>query len=214
MKILLSITLAALPAFAHGQLSSGEYNGLLLAVDHATGIITGYYENHAGADPESGEPMFSCIFYLRGDIAGEPPYAVTTWYPGETDPNQVIAGTLAIAPPESEPEVTLKLADEHGGCGNVDHFAEDSGAFFPLGGAGDWREIRIVAKKACLHGEPSDSNELDVCLAAGEPVQVLESRSGWVRILSPVEADAATQMWLKENVLHPAMPPETDTDPS
>jgi hypothetical protein len=46
------------------QVSSGDYEGLLIGTDPANRIITGYYENYTGFDETSGKPLFSCIFYL------------------------------------------------------------------------------------------------------------------------------------------------------
>ena len=82
MKILLtSITLLWLSNISFSQtIQSGEYDSVLkLAYDSTTKKLTGYYENYSGLDEATGNPKFSCIFYIQGTITGSL-FAVDTYY--------------------------------------------------------------------------------------------------------------------------------------
>lgn len=82
---------------------SGVYDSLTLAVEG--GAVSGVFaEERGGAD---GMPSFSCIFLLRGRLAGVRA-EVETWFPGEPER---IRGSLAFTPEGA----ALTLAEDHGG---------------------------------------------------------------------------------------------------
>jgi hypothetical protein len=186
----------ALPITASGGaaagLSSGGFDGLLLAVD-ADGRITGYYRNATG----DGE-RFTCIFSISGHL-GNGPSRVLTWYPLDTDDKDVIEGVLEQT---RSGGVALKLREEHGGCGNVQPFA-DTPQSFERSRMEKWIAIRVVAaKKAHFHDQPSDGTRRKAYAVRGDGVGVLERRPGWSRAEL-----GKTSGWIREQDLAPADPP-------
>ncbi|MES1181305.1 MAG: hypothetical protein ABUL44_00775, partial [Flavobacterium sp.] len=124
-NVLATITLSLLSTILFGQIPvSGEYDsGLKLAYDKKRNKLTGYYENYTGLDEETAYPKFSCIFYIQGTITDNQ-FTVNTYYPNDT--SQIIKGTLQLI---NDKTASLKLTGEHGGCWNVQHFADEEVKF-------------------------------------------------------------------------------------
>ncbi len=140
MKILLtSITLLWLSNISFSQtIQSGEYDSVLkLAYDSTTKKLTGYYENYSGLDEATGNPKFSCIFYIQGTITGSL-FAVDTYYPNNT--SDLIKGNIQIF---NNKTAGIKLHEEHGGCWNVQHFADEQ-VKFSLERQITWTQIRFI----------------------------------------------------------------------
>lgn len=157
---------------------AGRYGSLTLAV--RDGRVSGVFaEGRGGA---GGAPSFSCIFLLRGGLAGARA-AVETWYPGEAER---IRGTLAFTPEGAE----LTLAEDHGGCpmatGSMvaKPFALTREASQAGEEARGWAGVGLVtARRAVLRPEPGPVPRRGPYLVANDPVAVLERREGWVRVL-------------------------------
>jgi hypothetical protein len=189
------------------QVSSGDYEGLLIGADPSSKIITGYYENFTGMDQASGKPLFSCIFYLRGTMEGDPPYKIETWFPGDKTRSHLIAGTLIPEQTDGTSSLRIGLKTEHGGCWNVQHFADKEGAVFSLDASGKWSAIRVISSaKAYFHSEPADAKKRKAYVVRGNPVRILESKPGWVNAEYSAEGKTTTG-WLKEPDLFSAEPP-------
>ncbi|MBF0551947.1 MAG: hypothetical protein HQK60_15610 [Deltaproteobacteria bacterium] len=189
------------------QVASGDYEGLLIGIDPAKGTITGYYENYTGLDEASGQPLFSCIFYLRGSMKGAAPYKIQTWFPADKTPDNLIAGELTPAPVEVPVSLKIKLDQEHGGCWNVQHFAKTGGADFPLNVPGKWLAIRVVsARKAPFYAEADDGKKRKAYVVRGNPIKVYKSKPGWVFAEYTAEGKT-TSGWIKEIDLFSADPP-------
>jgi hypothetical protein len=138
-KLLSTITLLWLSNISFGQtIVSGEYDsGLKLAYDSITNKLTGYFENYTGLDEETGNPKFSCIFYIQGTITGGQ-FSVDTYYPNDT--SDIIKGDIQII---NDKTASIKLPEEHGGCWNVQHFADDQ-VKFSLEKHIAWTQIRFI----------------------------------------------------------------------
>jgi hypothetical protein len=187
------------------DIPSGYYGALRVGFDPETRVLTGLYENYSGWDETTGEPRFSCIFYLRGVIAGDPPYAVETWYP-ETWPEEIIAGQIEAMTSDEDFLLGIRLDEEHGGCWNVESFAGDEGVDFILEEPTDWREIRVIAAdQAYLHETPEDSARTDFWLGRGVAIGVLETQPGWVLTEEELEGHTV-QGWIKTDELFLATP--------
>ncbi len=122
-KLLIFIILILISRDFWGQrLLSGEYDlGMKIAFDETTNKLTGYFENYTGWDEQTNLPMFSCIFYLEG-IAKSDIVKISTYYP-EYKEDDIIEGTVEII---NNKTIRVKLSEEHGGCWNVQSFADES----------------------------------------------------------------------------------------
>lgn len=180
------------------QVVSGDYEGLLIGVDPSAGIVTGYYENFTGFDQASGKPRFSCIFYLKGSIKGTPPYTIDTWFPADRTRENLITGSLTPAKSDGTEALKIKLPTEHGGCWNVQHFADDGGASFQLDVPGKWVAIRVVsAKRAYFYDDAAGTKKRKAYVIRGNPLRVSQSKPGWV--YAEFAADGKTTTgWIKE----------------
>src|SRR5476649_1641492 len=129
--------LAAGAAHAAPAIGAGVYdNSLIIGVDPATGAVSGYFDMIQG-----GQPSFSCIFYLKGRLAGSSA-AIDTYFPHDPK-GDLIRGTLSAQGPD---QVRLALPSERGGCANVWKFADKSepADFELLGNARPWIAVRVV----------------------------------------------------------------------
>jgi hypothetical protein len=138
-KLLATITILWIANISFGQtILSGEYNaGLKLAYDSITNKLTGYFENYTGYDEETRNPRFSCIFYIHGKITGSQ-FTVDTYFPNDT--SDIIKGNINII---NSKTASIKLLEDHGGCWNVQHFADDH-VKFDLEKQNAWYQIRYV----------------------------------------------------------------------
>jgi hypothetical protein len=187
------------------QVVSGDYDSLLIGVDPAGGTITGYYANFAGLDESTGKPRFSCIFFLKGSMKGPPPYTIDTWFPADKTPKDLITGSLTPVESDGAAALKIKLPKEHGGCWNVEHFADDDGASFQLEAPGKWKTIRVVsAQRAYFHDDASESKKRKAYAVKGNPLRVYESRPGWVYAEFGNPDGKTTAGWIKESELFPA----------
>jgi len=156
---------------------SGDYDGLLLAVDPSRQLVTGYFESYTVAG------QFSCIFYLRGNL-GNSVTKIKTWFPSEKDPKEIIEGVIKETSVEGQPAVTVKLEKEHGGCWNVQNFADSAAeqSLWRLTEAGKWKEIRVVSSpRSYFHDKPQDGTKRKAYVVTGNALRVYEINAGWMR---------------------------------
>ena len=191
-SLLLSAMSLSAEAMAANAPKSGEYDELMLARNPSTSMISGYFRS------ETGGGGFSCIFYLSGKLksgAAE----IETYFP-ET-PNEKISGLLTV---NSADSVTLKLKEEHGGCPNVQHFADaDQPAKFSMSKVhANWVEIRVVkAEKSNFFASPKGKKPLKTYLVRGNAVGVVDNQPDWVRVDYP-GSSKATSGWIRRADLY------------
>jgi hypothetical protein len=139
-SILFILTHLFLTSICIGQnILSGEYySGLKLAYDSTTNKLTGYFEEYTGLDEQTGNPKFSCIFYLEGTITGNQ-FKIDTYYPNDIS-HDLIKGYIQII---NDKTVSIKLPEEHEGCWNVQHFVDEP-VNFVLEKETSWVQIRFV----------------------------------------------------------------------
>jgi hypothetical protein len=186
--------LAASASAAAPTIASGAYdNTLLLGVDPATGAVSGYFDMTQG----SPAPVISCIFYLKGRIAG-PRAAIDTFFPDDPK-GDLIRGVLTSQGPG---KVRLALPTEHGGCGNVWQFADATQpADFALQGARPWTAVRVVqAAKAYFYPAPGAAHGR-AYLVKGDGVGVRASQAGWVQA-DFVGGTRTSSGWLRDGDLY------------
>lgn len=191
----LSLVLAA-PALAWGApVTSGAYDdAMLLAYNPATGAVSGYFDMTRG-DP----PSFSCIFYLHGKLSGASA-AIDTYFPA-TPKGDLIKGKLVLTDAE---HFQIALKSEHGGCGNVEPFADPSQPVtFDLAAAHPWDAVAVVrSDKAYFYDAPGAAAHRKAYLVQGDGVGVRAAKAGWVQA-DYVGGDATVSGWLKSSDLYP-----------
>ena len=177
MKIALTaISLLWLTNISLGQrIKSGEYRyGLKLAFNNQTKRLTGYFENYTGWDEEAKRPKFSCIFYIDG-FATKSQFRVLTYYP-EYRSDDNITGEMEIV---NASTVRIKLPGEHGGCWNVEHFADEP-VLFDLEKKAEWTSIRYVVKdKTYFYAEKSDNMKKKAFLVKNDFVCIKKVENDW-----------------------------------
>jgi hypothetical protein len=152
-----------------GENVSGLYNGMPIAYDKTTNIISGYFHEETGDDGK-----FSCVFYFLGKLNGNEA-KITSYYPDT--PEEKIDGVLII----SDNEIKIKLEEEHGGCWNVQHFADAEPASFTMDEAHEtWRAVDIVkSKKAYFYSKPQKGGRLSSYLIQGDDVAITGEQGDW-----------------------------------
>jgi hypothetical protein len=174
-------------------IQSGAYdNTLLIGVDPVSGQVSGYFDMTQG-----DQPSFSCIFYLRGRLAGGTA-RVDTFFPNDRK-GDLIAGALTA---RGAGKVRLALPSEHGGCGNVWQFADkDQPADFALQKAAPWVAVRVVkAAKAYFYAAPGAAPGRGY-LVKDDGVGVRAAQPGWVQA-DFVGEKRTSSGWLREADLY------------
>ena len=196
---------APLAAARQSKIVSGEYDQLLLAVG-ANGELTGYYNDSTGAG------QFTCIFYIRGKLQNDAA-EITTWFPAEKD---VIRGKLEFVEENGKPGVNIKLAEEPGGCWNVNsEFDDAEGSTLGLNEPREWNAIRVVkADKARFYDQPNNNSKRAAYLVTGDAVGVFKTQNDWaeaefVNHCADKECNQTkiTRGWLKETDFFSSAPP-------
>lgn len=135
---------------------SGKYDSELnLAFDTTRNLVTGYFEQYIGQDEETGNPRFSCVFYLEGFISGDSA-RIQSYFPLQKE-EDLITGTLTF---KSGEQLTLKLQEDHGGCWNVQPFRYEPIGFSPEK-VTNWIQVRYISSpKAFFISSEVKSKEL------------------------------------------------------
>jgi hypothetical protein len=189
-------TLALAPGVgaAPPAIASGAYDNTLLLAVGPGGEVSGYFDM-----TQPGTPSFSCIFYLKGRLAGGSA-PVATYFP-EDPKGELIRGALTAVGPG---EVRVALPTEHGGCGNLWQFADkDTPADFKLQRAMPWTSVRVVkAGKAYFSPTPGAVHGR-AYLVKGDGVGVRATQAGWVQA-DFVGETRTSSGWLRETDLYPS----------
>lgn len=177
-------------------LVSGEYEfGMNLSYDESSKILTGYFENYSGWDDETKNPRFSCIFYIEGKVTGKK-ITVKTYYP-ENKSDDVILGTVQII---NNKTIKIKLPEEHGGCWNVQHFADEPEQF-DLKKKTNWIQIRYVDKnKSFFFKENSNLSKTKIYLVKGDIVYVEKIENG--KAFCTYKGKKTTKGWINTSDLN------------
>ena len=184
------------PATSAAQaLVSGAYDdAMLIAYDPATHLVSGYFDMEQG-----GEPSFSCIFYLQGRLNGSSA-SIRTYYPA-TPKDDLIVGQLSV---QSTKSFRVRLPSEHGGCWNVEHFADkDQPAVFTLATSYPWTSVVVVkSPKAYLYASPASPAHGKAYIVQGDGVGVRATQPGWLRV-DFVGGKRPISGWLRQADVYP-----------
>jgi hypothetical protein len=197
-----AITLAAQgrahPAPAHdGDVVSGDYDGMLIGFNSATRIVTGYFDEYIGGKPG---PTFSCIFYLTGKFNGSSA-RISTYFP-DAPAGDLIKGELVL---ETRLKFKVRLPEEHGGCEQVGHFADDDRpAEFTLRTRHPWNSIAVVkSAKAHFFDAPASGTHRKAYVVKGDGVGVRASQPGWLQV-DYVDGQKVVSGWIRQSDVYPA----------
>jgi hypothetical protein len=194
----------AMLAMAQGTVKSrsGQYEELLIGTDPQTGVITGYYESATGWDEKAKSPRFVCSFYLHGEMQGDSA-KIVTWWPGD-DAEDSINGDLTF---KADGSVSVRLESEHGGCWNVNHFADkDNPSNHTLDKAGSWTSVRLVkVRRAYFYNKPNEQNKRRAYLTKSNVIRVFNQSPGWV--FAEYGDERISKGWVKESDLYDVKPP-------
>jgi len=173
------------------KIISGDYGyGLRLSYDNKTNKLTGYFENYTGWDEETQSPKFSCIFYIQGLVLGQK-FNINTYYPTQKR-DDIIEGTIEIIDSKT---VNIKLLKEHGGCWNVQHFA-DNPEKFGLEKKENWVQIKYVdVDKAYFYKDKSSDKKMKTYLIRGDFICIEKIEKEWA--FCTYFGKKITKGWLK-----------------
>lgn len=177
-KLLPLFLILILSNLSFGQkIVSGEYDsGMKLSYDVSSKTLTGYFESYTGFDEETQNPRFSCIFYIEGKVIGKK-FAIKTYYP-EDKTDDLILGTIQII---NNKTIKISLPKEHGGCWNVQHFA-DKPEQFSLEKKSNWIQIRYINKeKSFFYKDQSSTTPSKIYLLKGDLICIekIENRKAF-----------------------------------
>ena len=193
----IAATAGAQPArAASAGVTSGAYeDALLIGFDPMTGMVSGYFREERGE-----RPSFSCIFYLKGPLQGAQA-SIETYFP-ETPAEDVIKGRLVVT---AQDRLQIRLTEEHGGCWNVQHFADEKeAAEFALQAAHPWRTIAVVkSQKAYVFDAPGGAAHRRAYLVRGDGVGVRAAQPGWLQVDFP-GGRRPVSGWIKRSDVYPA----------
>ncbi len=169
-NLLLPFLFLTSSSFCQQFLTAGDYDGTLsLAFNPKTQIVTGYYENHTGDDDK-----FSCVFYLEGTVTGTQ-FKIQTYFPNDKS-DDLIEGDMELVDPKA---LKIKLPEEHGGCWNVEHFADEP-VRFELYKATKWIQINYTIKeKVPLYRSKNEVKKMKSFLVKNDLVYVEKIEEGW-----------------------------------
>ena len=194
LSVLLLLTPFAARAADVG-IASGSYDGdMLIGFDRTTGLVTGYFSE------ETGEGQFSCIFYLTGTLRGSEA-TISTYFP-EAPTEDLIKGQLVVLGTRGQFQV--RLPSEHGGCWNVEHFAdENEPAEFTLDAAYPWISVAVVKRdRAYFFDTPASATHRKGYVVRGDGVGVRAIERGWLQV-DFVGSGKPVSGWIRQSDVYP-----------
>lgn len=98
----------------------------------------------------------------------------------------------------------VQLESEHGGCANVELFADPTQpATFDLAAAHPWDAVAVVrSDKAYFYDAPGAAAHRKAYVVQGDGVGVRAAKAGWVEV-DYVGGAATVSGWLKSSDLYP-----------
>lgn len=195
--ILITIALFLMSNFLFGQtIESGEYEfGFKLAFDQKTKKLTGYFEDYTGWNEKTSRPIFSYIFYIEGQVTNNK-FVVLTYYP-EDKKEDAIKGEIEII---GEKAIRIKLSSEHGGCWNVQHFADEP-VLFNMMKKTEWKQIKyVVTDKTYFYSEKLENKKLKAYLVKNDFVSIDRIEGNWA--YCTFYGNRITKGWIKTTDLN------------
>jgi hypothetical protein len=208
--ILLALATAAGLSAACGQAKSGLYGNLTLGVNGTA--VTGVFWDARPGNGTEDAPQFSCLFILRGVLAGEQDSVakVTIWSPPDSattsgtprTTNVQTSGTLTF----EKDTAKLRLAGDPPGCAATGDTFTSQAYEEPSVKDGKWTSVRLVsATTAEVRQAPVSGSTAKTRLNRGDVVVVYRRIGPWLEG-EDLNAQRAVRGWLRESDLAPDQP--------
>ena len=155
-------------AFSQTQLTSGIYEGLMLAVDQQ-GAVSGYYRESQGRGVAK-----TCSFYLSGQEKDDQA-DLLTWNI-ETFPGSLQAAEQGVV-------LRIEKGRDHPGCGFVLPPVISQGLLLDRIAVANWTSLRrVIAKKTFLFPKPDKKAKSRTYVVMGDLVGVFSQSGDWLRV--------------------------------
>jgi hypothetical protein len=197
MKHLIIFALLTNSLMGYGQLISGEdvEQGLKIAYNPMSKLITGFYEKYYGYD-ESGNPnhKYSCILYLKG-IYNDTVSDIVS-YQSLNNGTKKISGKIRIS---DSLHISIILNEEPD-CFNVAIFSQ-SYVPFEITNKTNWLEIRYIDnEKSFFYKDQNAESIRKAYLLKGDIFYVDKIENDWVH--GRYYGKSITEGWLKRETLN------------
>lgn len=188
------ILLVSVTSASAGELKSGVYENLAIAVGRHGAVVGVYKENQ-------GEGVTKdCSFFLRGSSANNEA-RVMTWS------DRLLPGTVKDIP--GGVDLKINNGTDHAGCGLVLLPQISTGIVLELVRLTKWLDLQeIIAERAVLHLVPSHKGKLKGVLRKGALVGILRQKDGWMQVESVFEPHS-TVGWIRSREAGQLMPPNS-----
>jgi hypothetical protein len=202
---------------AFAQAKSGLYGNLTLGVDGTT--VTGVFSDARVGNGTDDAPQFSCLFALRGVLAGEQDsiVKVKVWSPGGSSIGVQLGGAQAnITPPSNlqasgtltfeKDAAKLRLLDDPSGCAATGDEFVSAAYEEPSVKDGKWTSVRLVrVASADVREAPVDSSSVRTRLTVDDVVAIYRRIGPWLEG-EDLNARRRVRGWLREMDLAPDQP--------
>jgi hypothetical protein len=170
--------------------ASGLYDALLVAVDPATGAISGYIRADWVGSGTASAPQFTCDIAFSGAGGGG---KIVAWTPGsaQADGAATIGGSIGFKPDR----LTLTLQRRPDGCQYL--MGDDAGLDQGLSARHDWRAVRVVrSARAYFFDAPDGKTRRKAFAVRNDGVGVLRRQENWAEV-EFVGGERTTRGWMK-----------------
>jgi hypothetical protein len=174
-------------------IASGTYDyGLMIGFNPATQVVTGFFSD------ETGGGNFTCTFYIKGTLSASETQ-IATYFP-DSPVEDLIKGQLLQ---DGQSDIRIRLPSEHGGCWNVEHFADDTQpANFTLSMAHPWVSVAVVkSAKTYFYDTPTSATHRKGYVVKGDAVGVRAIQPGWLQVDFP-EGEKPVSGWIKQSDIY------------
>lgn len=176
------------------KLTSGIYEGLMLAVDQ-DGTVAGFYRESQGEKPSK-----TCTFFLQGKDGAEP-IAINSWN------SQIFPGQIKVE--GANINLTIAQGREHPGCGLVLMPEIATGITLERTSITQWHSLKIVqSSRASLFSEPSAEKKTKSYFVKNDVLGILAHNGEWLQVEFPREGKAPIKGWLKASHVQDLLPPK------
>ena len=202
LAMIASSLLSSFAAASDLKPASGVYDAVLLAVDPASGAISGYVRADFVGAGTAAAPQFACRFAFAGAV-GRP--KIVAWWPGG-GPIAEGATTIGGAISFSADGLTMTLQSQPGGCQYL--MGADNSLEQDLSARHDWRAVRVVrSPRAYFYVAPDEKTRGKSFVVRDDGVGVLAVERDWAEVEFAGDK-AVTRGWMKARDFYPDASPK------